>query len=337
MDLLVKMQFGSHVYGTNVPTSDLDYKAVYIPDARDIVLQRVKPTIVQGTKEDKNSRNTKDDIDLEIFSLQQYLRLLMEGQTVAIDMLFTPRSFYQDKPNHIWEEIVANKSKFIHSGYSAFAGYCRTQANKYGIKGSRVNALRTIIGMLQACPFHHVKLMDLEFLQKGELPPNDHTKIVMINGPKGTPEPHLEVCNRKVPFHATVKYALSIFQRIFDEYGQRALQAEKQEGIDWKALMHAVRVCKQSKELLTTGNITFPRPEAPLLLKIRKGELQYQTVAEIIEVGLEEMEAAAKLSTLQKEPDIKFSEELIYNAYSSKVSFEKWCEDVDKHGPDPIC
>ena len=33
LNLIVKMQFGSHVYGTDLPTSDLDYKAVYLPTA----------------------------------------------------------------------------------------------------------------------------------------------------------------------------------------------------------------------------------------------------------------------------------------------------------------
>lgn len=61
---LVKMQFGSHVYGTtNLPTSDLDYKAVYIPSIRDIILQRPKNTITSHTKKDYTAKNTAGDID----------------------------------------------------------------------------------------------------------------------------------------------------------------------------------------------------------------------------------------------------------------------------------
>ncbi len=40
MKTLVRMQFGSHVYGTNVPTSDHDFKAIHLPEGRDILLQR---------------------------------------------------------------------------------------------------------------------------------------------------------------------------------------------------------------------------------------------------------------------------------------------------------
>jgi predicted nucleotidyltransferase len=45
MDLIVAMRFGSHLYGTATPQSDLDYKAVYLPEARDILVQRVQSTV----------------------------------------------------------------------------------------------------------------------------------------------------------------------------------------------------------------------------------------------------------------------------------------------------
>jgi len=45
MDLIVDMRFGSHLYGTATPESDLDCKAVCLPGARDILLQRVQGTM----------------------------------------------------------------------------------------------------------------------------------------------------------------------------------------------------------------------------------------------------------------------------------------------------
>lgn len=319
MNLAVKMQFGSHVYGTNLPTSDLDYKAIYIPTAEDILLQKVKGTIVNSTKQDKNSRNTQNDVDLEVFSLQQYLKLLMEGQTVSVDILFTPEKFYVGNVHPVWKTILENKHRFLHSGYTAFAGYCRQQANKYGIKGSRISALRQTLEWLN-CFADYKKLFEIGsdqiYRHTCEI---EHASIVEINGPNGKPELHLEVCNRKVPFHATVKYTKSIFQRIFDEYGARALQAEKHEGIDWKALMHAVRIINQSKELLSSGEVIFPRPEKDLLLQIRKGELPYKDVANIIEVGLEEMEKWSLKSTLPKKPDYDFADQIVLQSYKEVI------------------
>jgi predicted nucleotidyltransferase len=77
MKTLVKMQFGSHVYGTNVSTSDHDYKAVHLPEGRDILLQRPKNTINIKTKVDGTKKNTAEDVDFESFSVQQYLKLLL--------------------------------------------------------------------------------------------------------------------------------------------------------------------------------------------------------------------------------------------------------------------
>ncbi len=85
MNILMRTQFGSHVYGTNLPTSDTDFKGIYIPTKRDLYLSRAQKTINTGTKENKSARNESTDIDEEIFSLQQYLKLLSEGQTVALD------------------------------------------------------------------------------------------------------------------------------------------------------------------------------------------------------------------------------------------------------------
>jgi predicted nucleotidyltransferase len=141
---LVRMQFGSHVYGTNVPTSDLDFKAVHVPAAEDILLQRAKPAISVSTKEDSTQKNVAGDTDSESFALQKYLAMLLEGQTVALTMLFVPNRWIIEQSSE-WAGIREQKDRWLHRGVSAFAGYCRQQANKYGIKGSRVAATRTTV------------------------------------------------------------------------------------------------------------------------------------------------------------------------------------------------
>jgi len=108
----------------------------------------------------------------------------------------------------------------------------------------------------------------------------------------------------------------------FEEYGQRALLAEKNEGVDWKAMMHATRVCREAEELLLTHTISYPRPEAVLLLQIRKGELPYRQVAELLEAGMERLEECQRLSTLPEEPDRAFGEQMAVSAYRASVLSE---------------
>src|SRR5690348_1604714 len=137
MDLIVEMRFGSHLYGTETAKSDLDLKSVYLPDADDILLQRVKPAVTKQRSKAHGEKNAPGDIDRESYSLQRYLELLADGQTVALDMLFAPDSAMTMPPKPLWREIQAQSGRLVSRRASAFVRYCRQQANKYGIKGSR--------------------------------------------------------------------------------------------------------------------------------------------------------------------------------------------------------
>lgn len=123
------MQFGSHAHGTNVPTSDLDFKAVRVPTADDALLQRVRPSINTKTKKDGTQRNGPGDIDFESFALQNFMAMLLEGQTVALSMLFTPEQWIIEQSPE-WAFIRENRQRWLHRSVSAFAGYCRQQSNK---------------------------------------------------------------------------------------------------------------------------------------------------------------------------------------------------------------
>ena len=90
MDIIVEMRFRAHLYGTETATADLDLKAVYLPSARDILLQRAAAAAPSGDRKQHGARNAPGDVDREVYSLQRYVQLLAEGQTVALDMLFAP-------------------------------------------------------------------------------------------------------------------------------------------------------------------------------------------------------------------------------------------------------
>ncbi len=323
MKTLVRMQFGSHVYGTNVATSDHDFKAVHVPAASDILLQRVRPSINDGTKKGDGQKNGPDDIDFESFALQKFMAMLLEGQTVALTMIFTPDQWIIEQSPE-WAFIRQNRSRWLHRSVSAFAGYCRQQANKYGIRGSRVAASRAVLTWAEQMVDAHGtqgRLRDhwpeVEELAGRGL---EHVGIVAGTHADSQLVRFLEVCNRKIQEHATFKEAYAISKRVFDEYGHRALLAETNQGVDWKACMHAVRVSREAEELLLHHTITYPRPEAGLLLAIRKGELPYKEVADMLETGLDRLEQCAKESALPERGDHACAESLILGVYRAEVA-----------------
>ena len=148
---------------------------------------------------------------------------------------------------------------------------------------------------------------------------HEHMIIEDIKHPNGTCQTFWNVCGRKLPYTNTIRSAHSIVERLVNEYGHRALQAESNQGVDWKALSHAVRVANQAIELLETGHVTFPLPNAQHILNIKLGRLPYQEVAAEIEAKLELVEAAAAKSTLREEPDQQWIDDFVAKVYGDAV------------------
>ncbi len=326
MKKIVEIKFGSHLYGTSTPASDVDYKSVFVPDADAVLLQRIRATVTNHRPKQPFEKNVAGEVDEEAYALHRYLSLLAEGQTVALDMLFAPRWSMPIEPDPIWRTIWENRSAMLSRRAASFIGYCRTQANKYGIKGRRVQAVRSLVEWYDATITAHGHLAKLEiaadslasFIAERKL---EHTAIVPIEHPSrpGHPIMHLECCARKAPFTTSLKDTRAIYARLLDEYGARALQAERNENVDWKALSHAVRVGNEAMELLTTGNITFPLPNAQHVLTIKKGELPYAAVAEEIEDLLGRVEAAEKISSLPETPDHAVIDAIVRDAYRAAI------------------
>lgn len=319
---IIRMRFGSHLYGTATPESDTDLKAVFIPSARDILLQRVKGTIVTKREKAKGERNVAGDVDEEAFSLQRYLTLLSEGQTVALDMLFAPEWAWIGEADEVWHEIVRQRWRLLSRRAAAFLGYCRTQANRYGVRGSRVAAARKALEFLKDAISDHGGSSKLAVAgdQARALTSTEHITFIPRNEADARTVDFLEVCGRKLAFTASLASALDTIQRLVDEYGHRALAAERNEGIDWKALSHAVRVGTQALELLETGHITFPLPNAAHVLSIKKGEMPFKTVGAEIEDLLDQVTAAAEISSLPDTPDMEWIDAFVAESYGWEVA-----------------
>lgn len=331
MDKLLEIKFGSHLYGTDTENSDLDLKSIYLPTARQIILGTYDKVKSVTRKKKACERNNKEDVDIEISSLDRFLDELMDGQIWALDVLFAPPSSYLEcssEGDALMTEIFENRDKLLTKNINAFVGYSRKQAHKYGIKGTRMDALKRTMALLETLPNWdrlHQYTGEMEALVKASeelisLEKSPLIEVVMIPGPdKVSLLPHLHVCGRKISFTSTVKHAKECYQPILDEYGARAQMAHLAGGKDWKALSHAVRVSGEALELLATGHITFPRPDREMLLNIKLGNVAYEAVSEMIENGLVLLNDAQAKSTLREKPDYEWANDLVYREYSKIV------------------
>jgi len=319
----VEMKFGSHLYGTATAQSDLDIKAVYLPEARDILLQRVRPAVCKVRDKAHGEKNAPGDVDFEAYSPAKFLDLLCDGQTVALDMLFAPDEMMITTPDPLWREIQALAPRLFSRRTTAFVSYCRQQARKYGVKGARLAAVRHALEGLKAIEDSYGANAKLEVAAAEVRTLSDGhplLDIVVLPHADGSPATYFDIAGKKAIFSASIKGARALAQSQFDTFGERTRAAESQQGVDWKAMSHAVRIALQAVEFLNTGRVVFPRPDAGHLMAIKRGDLPYRAVAEEIEALLVEVEAAASRTPLPETADLTPSEDFVATLYRRIVT-----------------
>ena len=310
MKIIVKMKFGAHLYGTATSDSDVDYKGIFMPTKDEVLLGRIPKSHNYSTGKDE-SKNTKSDIDVEIYSLHYFIKLACDGQTVAMDMLHAPKDMILQSSN-IWKAIINNRHKFYTKNLKSFIDYARRQASKYGIKGSRINAALQILELLKKeDPSKKMrKIWD-------ELPRIEHCYDIAPD-PNGMRQ--YQVCGKSFQESATIGYVIPILEKFYNDYGRRARSAAENKNIDWKAISHALRAAYQTKEILIENNLIFPLKMAPFLMKVKQGKFDYLTeVAPVLESLMEEVEELSLSSTLPETVDRKFWDQLICDAIESEL------------------
>lgn len=318
MNIIVKMKFGSHLYGTDTPQSDLDYKGVFKASYKDIVLKKDKHSIVTCTKEKKAEgiRNDAGDVDLEMKELRRFLKDCQTGQTYALDMLFAPREMIIENSRE-WSFISCNKDKLISKNVEPYIGYCRQQAGKYGLKGSRLGELKRVIAHLEKFDDKQLLGETFDSFEEGEFAYFE-TLPTTADG-KGKSK-FINVLGKKFQETIFVHQALYSMRLLDKKYGSRAQLAMENKGIDWKAISHAYRCCYQLLELAETGQIIFPLAQAEKIKEVKMGDkkgLEYKDIQDELYELMQKAVKAVEESELPDKPDYKFWEDFIINTYKN--------------------
>jgi hypothetical protein len=307
LNFIVFMEFGSTLYGTDTPESDIDFKGIYLPTREQILLNKIPKSVSYKTKTDKkDQKNSKDDIDCQVFSLHYFLELAAKGETAAIDMLHAS----DDWPiysSDLWVDIRKRRQMFYSKNLKAFVSYARKQAAKYGLKGTRIDAAQKVVDFMKAEIFavnehrglgEEVTLADVW----EDLPQGEHIhklEPVLLNGLR-----MYQVCGKKFQETAKLSYVVPIMLNFLEQYGHRAKLAQENKGVDWKAMSHATRAAFQVLSLFTTGDITFPLPQANYLRAVKEGKYDFTTkVLPLLEAYMKMCEHASESTDLPEEVD----------------------------------
>jgi hypothetical protein len=304
---IVRVRFGSHLYGTNTAHSDEDWKGVFMPIERDILLGRI-PRSSASVHQDDTRKNLPGELDLELYSLHHFVKLATQGQTVALDMLFAPASMIQKGEQYwIWESIQEHRKKLLSKSMNAFIGYARTQAAKYSLRGERFAKLQAFYEKL-----HHDGVLETSTLSLlwGDLPRDDER-----TSPQKIRE--LQIAGKWFGETTPLWLVRESVETALGRYGDRSRASA--EGVDWKAMSHAVRVSRELQDILTKEEIVFPLPYAAELLEIKQGNVSLERVQEMLDELLESVERLAAESGLPDNVDHKFWDDWLYQTIRKQL------------------
>lgn len=321
MNILFECNFGSHLYGTNTPTSDLDVKGVYKAELKDILLSKVKDTIIKDVKLSKTVKNDSGDTDKEYKELRYFIKEAAEGQTYALDMLFCPTALVTSP---IWKEVQKNRLKLISKKCRPILGYIHKQCAKYAVKGSRLDALKDVVKWAKSHD-QEMRVCDVidSFPERSQVVDDvavfHTTRLKIIDGRRnGEPfaDKTINVLGMSFQYNTKLKYITSVLEKRHAEFGNRAILAQKNKGVDWKAVSHAVRLILQATELAETGHITFPLLERDFVMAVKQEKRDWNDVNDWIHTHIDDTFAKIKNSKyLLEEPDYEWIDKFIVDVY----------------------
>lgn len=298
MQTLVKLIYGSRLYGTSVPESDLDHRGVYLPTRADCLLNRIKDTITDPSERDTQS-----------YSLQYYLNLARQGQSIAIEMLAAPPEMIVVE-SAVWRTLRANRKRFYTKNMHAFLGFAKSMASKYSVRIERLNEVEAI---LEA--FHPLMGMSDEGRRLGAmwdtLPESTNAAKSTNERASNADKRTYVVCGREIQATVTISHAYEVIKGIRDSYGERVRRA-KDGQIEWKALAHAFRVALQAREIVQTGDLRYPLADAPYLRDMRLGRIDF------LKAGLD-----AKLDDLISDVQVKMDASALPDSVDGD-----WCDQL---------
>ena len=116
-DILFAKVWGSWSHNTNLPSSDVDFCAVWAAETKDILSLNPPKETVDGK-----------DPDFQSHEVAKFCRLLLKGNPAILEMLFTDRFCYSTRP---WLELKAERRRFLsRRAVSQYLGYANGQLHR---------------------------------------------------------------------------------------------------------------------------------------------------------------------------------------------------------------
>ncbi|MBC1565553.1 DNA polymerase beta superfamily protein [Listeria booriae] len=287
---------GSHGYGTNIATSDLDLRGFLLEDERYLLGLR--------TFEQFEEKET----DTVIFGAKKFIKLCAQSNPNVLELLGVEEEdilICSDAGRMVRDNTDLFLSKRVEQTFGNYAkaqlkrlqnALVRNDNSKYEKEALVLERLNTQIGRFG----DKYSNLDSNALNLRL----ENNEIVMDLNLQGYP---LRDFNG-------IYTDLQGIVRTFDK--ARSDDSHKELPQLYKHAMHLVRMLVTGRDILEgKGVITKRRAEHELLMAIRSGEMTFDEIFECVAVLQLEFDRAAKETALPEQVDLKQVEELLISLY----------------------
>ena len=313
--LLYLARSGSQLFGTATPNSDLDVKGVFLPSRESLYLQTAPQQFTRNTNNSGSGlKNSSDDVDVTVWSVQFWLKLVLRGDINAVSLLFshTNPSAVLDGTDAGFEARLRDldATRLLSRQLSGMMGFAYAQAVRYTDRGKHLRAVRVAIDHLERATEGLVKdvaptiLMDIA----------DHRLAVERVNDAG--QRQLVILEKAFDFSARASWALEPLRELERGYGKRS-RAAMDAGVDFKAFSHSLRVLEEIRQLHLTGRVTYPHEPtfAQQMRDTKLGAFGYDALVGFLDEKLTAARAAEAVSILPEKPEREYADAFLLSLY----------------------
>jgi predicted nucleotidyltransferase len=299
-------KFGSHLYGLERPESDTDYKGIYVPKLKEVIMARCKHTV----------EYTSDTVDTSYYSIGKFVTILSKNDTVSMDMLHTPNQFVIQKDTH-WEAMQANRADVYCKNMRGLLGYIKTMSSKYGHKAQRREEITELLGLMEHLE-DHVKISQTtlpeQVMRAGfkYIKFTPHHENIIAN---------IDVCGGRHQITSSVYHLKQALQSNLKQFGRRT-KATTEQGGDWKSLSHALRVLIQLEEIIDTRDLIFPLIRKDEIMKVKLGQVPHIDVISNITDAYDRVIEKLESSDLPEHNNMARFEDILMSIYKDEEKLE---------------
>lgn len=155
MRTILKCYEGSRLYGTNSEKSDVDIAGIFMPSIEEIV----------SLKEDRISCLKQGNQDVQLFPLDKFLNLLVQGNSRCVEMLFIPQeSNFNAAFTDEYDFLKSKKDLFLNRHLiHKFTGFAKSEFMKLkkdtGKAGAKRKEVMHEFGFNVKSAYHCIRLL----------------------------------------------------------------------------------------------------------------------------------------------------------------------------------